>query len=1028
VIDRKQESQLEANEPLPIRLTRQFYEWERRGRGWQVWEAPVDIEPSFSPFCFHRAPLSSPVDDGHSPPRLSRLLEGLLRLGRGNQIPSQAKTQLDDGQDTPRFVDRDIDAVFEIQLAVPAQLKIGQQTTEQFLRSLPGPLGPFAFEVVGQNEAIHVQMACPRQAGSSVRQQLQAHFPEVVLTQRQGFLDNQWQASSTGHIAVVDFGLSQEFMLPLRVFGSLETDPLTGIYGALSGLETGEIAIFQVLFQPVRNSWETSILRAVQDDQGGSFFADAPHILSQAKSKISSPLFSCVIRLGCLSRDDNRVWELARSLGATLGTFAEGNSNQLIPLDNDSYPDDEHVADLLARTSRRSGMIVNSRELLGLVHPPSPSVQSEKLNRHAKKTRAAPKLSLEHPLILGTNFHASQTREVSLSSQQRMQHMYVIGASGTGKSTLLLQSILQDLENGDGLAVLEPHGDLIDQVLERIPENRLDDVVLVDPADADYPVGLNVLSAHSELEKTLLASDLVAVFKRLSTSWGDQMTSVLGNAILAFLESSRGGTLFDLRRFLVEASFRQEFLTTVTDPEVVYFWQKEFPLLSGKPQAPLLTRLDTFLRPKLIRYMVAQKESRLDFGSIMNDGKILLARLSQGAIGEENAYLLGALLVAKLQQLAMSRQQIAEEKRKPFYLYIDEFHNFVTPSMATILSGARKYRLGLILAHQDLKQLSSRSPEVLSSVLSNPYTRICFRVGDQDARALTEGFASFDAKDLQSLGIGEAIMRMERADYDFNLETQPLSPIDREQGQKRKREAIAGSRARYARPRSEVEQILQKATDRAEDRTEQPEKPPVKTQERLSKKPKKPADESDIRPVSLQEAPEYSPGRGGTQHKYLQSLVKRWAESRGWRAEIEQRVLDGLGSVDVALRKGEQSVACEIGVSSPPEEELKNIQKCLAAGFSQVVHVSSERKVTARVRNLVEENLSEAEQERVRIGLPDDLFALLEQLDAEASEQTVRGYKVKVKYKAVGEKEKSARRQAVSSVIARALKRLKKDR
>jgi hypothetical protein len=189
-------------------------------------------------------------------------------------------------------------------------------------------------------------------------------------------------------------------------------------------------------------------------------------------------------------------------------------------------------------------------------------------------------------------------------------------------------------------------------------------------------------------------------------------------------------------------------LKTVQDPEIVYYWEKSFPLLVGKPQGPILTRLDTFLRPKLIRYMVAQKENSFDLGGVMNEGKIFLAKLAQGAIGEENAYLLGTLLVSKFQQLAMSRQEIAAALRRNFYLYIDEFHNFVTPSMASILSGARKYRLGLILAHQEFQQLVSRDADVASAVIANPYTRICFRLGDYDAKKLADGFSHFEAKDL----------------------------------------------------------------------------------------------------------------------------------------------------------------------------------------------------------------------------------------------------------------------------------------
>lgn len=288
--------------------------------------------------------------------------------------------------------------------------------------------------------------------------------------------------------------------------------------------------------------------------------------------------------------------------------------------------------------------------------------------------------------------------------------------------------IIQDIRNGEGICVLDPHSDLIDQVLEHVPEERAEDIVLVDPSDEDYPVGFNILTAHSDLEKNLLSSDLVSVFRRLSTSWGDQMTSVLGNAILAFLESSRGGTLAELRRFLVEPQFGNSFLETVQDAEIVYFWRREFPLLTGKPQAPLLTRLDTFLRPKLIRYIVSQKENRLDFGAIINEGKVLLVKLAQGAIGEENAYLFGTFLVSKLHQTAMSRQEVKESLRSN-----STWTSSITSSRLRWLQSSREREntiWGLILAHQELRQLLSRDSDVASAVIANPYTRICFRLGD----------------------------------------------------------------------------------------------------------------------------------------------------------------------------------------------------------------------------------------------------------------------------------------------------------
>lgn len=272
------------------------------------------------------------------------------------------------------------------------------------------------------------------------------------------------------------------------------------------------------------------------------------------------------------------------------------------------------------------------------------------------------------------------------------------------------------------------------------------------------------------------------------------MTAVLANAITAFLESPKGGTISDLRSFLLEEGFRREFLQTVQDPEIVYYWKRQFPLLAGKPQASVVTRLDSFLRPKAIRYMVCQKDSRLDFAEIMNRGKIFLAKLPQGLIGEENAHLLGTFLVAKFHQMAIGRQSIEAAKRRDFWLYVDEFHNFITPSMASILSGARKYRLGLVLAHQELGQLKNRQAEVSSAVLANPYTRVCFRLGDEDARKLSEGFSAFEAEDFQNLAIGDALCRVERREFDFNFHVTPLPDVPKEKADVAKAEIRRQSR------------------------------------------------------------------------------------------------------------------------------------------------------------------------------------------------------------------------------------------
>jgi predicted DNA-binding transcriptional regulator AlpA len=518
-------------------------------------------------------------------------------------------------------------------------------------------------------------------------------------------------------------------------------------------------------------------------------------------------------------------------------------------------------------------------------------------------------------------------------------------------------------------------------VIARIPEERIKDVVLLDPSDDAYPVGFNILSAHSDLERNLLASDLVSVFKRLSTSFGDQMTTVLGNAILAFLESADGGTLSDLRRFLVESAFRERFLSTVQDSEVVYYWQKEFPLLTGKPQGPILTRLDTFLRPKVIRHMVSQKENRLDFAEIMNGRKILLAKLSQGLIGEENSYLLGTLIVSKLNQIATSRQNMAASLRQPFYLYIDEFHNFMTPSLAAILSGARKYNLGLVLAHQELHQLSNRDGDIASAVISNPYTRVCFRLGDFDAKKLEDGFSFFKAKDLQNLSVGEAIVRMERAEYDFNLKTVAMSPVEPSLAASRREKILASSRERYARSREEVETMI-----RASHELQESDSGSVRRRTKVRMDiPLLATNEMQRAEVREHRVDEQLPGRGGEHHKYLQQLIKRWAEGRGYSVTLEKPVLDGLGIVDVVLEKsGCAPVACEISITTPTEHEVRNAEKCLAAGFEHVFLVAPDKEALARVRSRATSVLKTAQLKKLRFVLPEEVFASVSVLEAGA--------------------------------------------
>lgn len=766
-------------------LTASFYAWEKRGRGWQRWPYRVRLEPPFRPFPGHYLEPREALDDGRR--SVWRSLRGLFRERRPEIPPAEVEEpEPQPAREAGRYV--------ELPLILPANAHVDRGTTEQFLATLVAASHPVSFEILGTRERITMQLAASATDEVLVREVVRNFFPAASIADVATPLPVLW-AEQSGAAVVVEIALAREFMLPIHVPVRLDPDPLLGVIAGLGGIEEDEIAIVQVLFEATAAPWRESVLRAVLDWEGKPFFEDAPDLTKLAAAKVASPLFAATLRVGAVADNPERVEEIVVQLCSALTHFDAPEANAFRILDSTEY--DELEADLLDRASHRSGMLLSVAELAGLVHPPSASVQAPKLLRVLKTTKAAPAALVGHDFVLGINDHAGRETIVSLPRALRMRHLDIVGVSGTGKSTLLLDLLMQTVESGEGLCLIDPHGDLVDEVLGRIPEARIDDVILCDPSDFEYVVGFNLLDAKSETEATLLASDLVAIFRRLSTSWGDQMHSVLANAIQGFLTSTTGGSLADLRRFLIEPDFRAEFLKSVEDEEVVYYWTKEFPLLVGKPQGPILTRLDSFLRPRPLRAMFTAKESGIDFREVMDKGRIFLAKLAQGAIGQENAALLGSLLVAKFHQAALSRQDTALESRREFRLVADELQDVVTPSLASILAGTRKFGMGFVGAHQDYRTMFEADP-VTTAALANAATRIVFRVGDEDARRLADGFSAFDAAAILNLGVGEAICRVDRAEWDFNLRTRMLPKLDPTIAAERRQQVIERSRAQHA--------------------------------------------------------------------------------------------------------------------------------------------------------------------------------------------------------------------------------------
>lgn len=411
-----------------------------------------------------------------------------------------------------------------------------------------------------------------------------------------------------------------------------------------------------------------------------------------------------------------------------------------------------------------------------------------------------------------TNFRNTNT-PFGIKRKDRRQHMYILGKSGVGKSVLLHNLITQNIKNQEGICVIDPHGELAEEILELIPEERIKDVVYFNPADSDFHIGFNVLQIDDPKLKHLVSSGIMGIFTKIwSNVWSSRMEYILNNAILALLDTP-GTTLLGIQRILVDKEYRQMIVGNLKDPIVKSFWLHEYEewrdQFRNEAIAPILNKVGQFLSTSIIRNVVGQPKSTINVFNIMNEGKIFIVNLSKGRIGEDNSALLGGMIITKIQLAAMERVRIPEDERKDFYLYVDEFQNFATDSFANILSEARKYRLNLIIAHQYIAQISnSEGTKVSDAVFGNVGTMIIFRVGAEDAQFLEKEFEpEFTAQDLVNLpnyNIYLKLMVDGLTSRPFSAVTlPPMTSIDPNNNMKER--IIESSRELYTLSRKEVE-------------------------------------------------------------------------------------------------------------------------------------------------------------------------------------------------------------------------------
>ena len=989
-------------------LTEQFYRWELRGRGWMLWPNTVQLEPPYRPFEGHYVRNNTQEDDGQVESLGSRFAK---RLGSifGAQQTEVAFPEEDEIEEPDAAASEGRELV-ELQIALPPDYHPSANVFEQFLFSVGFAEHALAFEVIGSAKELVVQVVAGESDAELIRRQLKAFFPEAVITSDERYLEQVVSELIGTATAVLDLGLEREFMVPFGQFKSLAVDPLVAVCGALDRLEDREVGIFQVLLEPARSPWAASMIRAVTLDGERPFFANDGELVGQTRQKIARPLYAVALRVAAMSPGIDRTRGLIKALAGTTRPLATPQGNRLAPLENDGYDAETHLRDLLFRTTHRSGMLLNSDELIALAHLPSAAVRAKRLRRVTRTTRAVPeRLTNEDGAYIGENEHEGVASSVYLPQGLRLNHCHILGGSGTGKSTLLALMAYQDIIQGRGVAVIDPHGDLIETLLPHIPPERRHDVVLFDPTDDDYAIAFNPLAASSTRERELLATDFIAVMRQHTSGWGDQMSSLLGNAVLAFLTSSKGGTLPELRRFLSDPKFRAEFLKTVTHDEVVYFWETEAQLTNKATIGSILTRLDALLRHECLLHILGQRENRLDFARIMDGGQIFLAKLAKGIIGSDNAYILGGLLVSRFYQTAIARQAAKREDRRPYMLLMDEAGELLTSTVSEILTGTRKYGLGLTLAHQSLRQLAG-DDEIHSAVMGSCGTRVSFQVGSDDARKLAEEFGGFSSADLLNLPTRHAIARVGPRDSAFNLETvflpEPPRSLDEAIGDLRER-----TRGKYCTPREEIRKELAalrdlfgkpKAADpfatikakRDKERGKGGKNPassdsaivPPESDETDSLVTQKaPAAKHSDESATGDAEPEESVETRSAKAEAIKNEIVQWAGIRGFSYDTELQILGGKGQIDIVLMLGKREIACEISATTSAQHEADQLIRRLQAGIRELVFVCDATHRRRRVEELVSARMQPGEKERVQFLTLRQLLALLEQIAGEYS-------------------------------------------
>lgn len=732
-------------------------------------------------------------------------------------------------------------------LQIPRTNEKKELAAEQMFASLHGLLtGPKAgkvfkahtrerlsFEIAVKGKRIGFYVWVPEYLKAFVEEQIYAQYPDVNISE---VLDYTIHEDEPGFVYLgAELKLTNHEALPIKTFPSFEVDPLAAITATLAQFEDHEEAWLQIVMRPAPDNWYKKSERyaaSIRGNKGGTAGLAAALWAPPEAKKDGGKLveFESARANAAEEKSHKLAYEVAirvvyrgqaapqarMRIQAITATFRQFNTTYLNGFTQKVIENPAFLHLYRARAFRTRGYVCNIEEVASLYHLPHTNVETPNILWANAKT-AEPPANLpvineanrtEISPIAVTNFRGHNTM-FGMPRIDRGRHLYIIGQTGVGKSGLLELLTISDIFSPYGFAVIDPHGDYAINILRRIPAERADDVIYFNPADTDFPIAFNPMEVTDAKLKTHTASEIIGVLKRMFESWGPRLEYILRYTLLALLDYP-DATMLDITRMLTEKKFRNEVLEYVQDPVVKNFWTVEFASWNDKfaaeAVAPVLNKVGAFTANPIVRNIIGQTKSSFNIREIMDERKILIVNLSRGLIGEDNAALLGALLVTKIQLGAMSRADIDQKDRIPFYLYVDEFQNFATDSFATILSEARKYALNLTVANQYIAQMSM---SVRDAVFGNVGSIISFRMGADDARVMTRYFEpKFEEHDLVHMHNRHFVVSMTiEGEKVQAFSAQSLNLPDQFSDQTER--IVANSRERYAVNRGHIESSVQ---------------------------------------------------------------------------------------------------------------------------------------------------------------------------------------------------------------------------